>query len=274
MAYELFTVVGIAKLPEPALAITIPGFHDLGARFAAQYLALEIAAGSAAPLWLRRMLIIGRQRRGYTRGDGITRAAVAGVEAIYRDTLHHLQAVLTARSFVLGECPSLADVAMCGPFFRHFGTAPVPADTMRAEAPAVYAWLGRMWDYRAGAPDELLPSLPGDWLPLLRDIGRPLLPYLIANHAAVHAGHRRFDVTVDGVAYRGARASRYRVWCLARLRRAYRTLEPAAAAEVRAIFEEAQAWESPWAAEPLRIDPSLCSQLPFRVDVKMLEVYR
>ena len=71
---------------------------------------------------------------------------------------------------------------------------------------------------------EWLQGIPDDLGPLLDDIGDAYLPYLCANVDAVAAGNSRFDVEVGGVAYRRARYSRYRVWCLRELRSHYLAL--------------------------------------------------
>ena len=248
--------------------------YPLGAHYAGQYLGIEIGAESIMPGWLKRFVITQRQRRGYTRGDGIGDDAVAGVEQIYLDTLDALQAMLADRPFMLGSRPSLADAAFSGPFFRHFGLDPVPADIMRERAPAVYAWLGRQWEYTPDQGGEYLSEMPADWTPILEAIGRAYLPYLNANVRAVRSGARQINETIDGVPYRGGRISRYRIWCLQQLREAYEALEGAVAEDVRNTLEATGVWGPLWEEKDLPISDDLCAQLPFHVDAKMIEVYR
>ena len=123
------------------------------------------------------------------------------------------------RPYLLGSRPSLADIGLSGPFFRHFALDPVPLEILRQTAPAVLEWVGRLWNSR---PEDLrgewCSTLPDDLLPLLSDIGAEYLPYLSANAQAVNRGHKRFDVQVNGIEYKKARYSQYRVWCLAQLR--------------------------------------------------------
>ena len=249
-------------------------YYQAGARFAGHHLAEEIGADVALPTALKRWMITRRQRRGYTAGDGITRDQVPAVEAIYRRMLEQLQAILQTRPFLLGERPSLADVGFSGPIFRHFALDPVPAGIMRREAPAVWEWSARLWNYRLGdTSGELLAGIPGDWGPILEEIGAHYLPYLCANNAAVAAGHRRFDAEVGGVRYRGARWSRYRVWCLQQLRAHFNALGADDQLAARALLERHGCWEPLWRQAELPIDDSVCGRLPFHVDAKMIDVY-
>ena len=247
--------------------------YEEGARWAGDHLARELAADLPAPHWLKRRRITARQRNGYTVGDGITADQVAGIEAIYSRTLATLEAIFRERPFLLGSRPSLADIGFSGPFFRHFGLDPVPAEMLRQQAPNVLAWIGRLWTTGAGE-GQWVDGVPEDLKPLLREIGDAYLPYLNANARAVAQGTPRFDCTVGGVTYRGARWSRYRVWCLARLREAFAAIPAAAVAEVRGLMESEGCWAPLWEIDSLPLTPGLCSKLPFRADAKMIDVYR
>ncbi|MBK6508684.1 MAG: glutathione S-transferase family protein [Haliea sp.] len=245
-----------------------------GARYASSHLARELAAEVPVPVFLKRWSITRRQRNGYTTGDGITADQVPGVEAIFRRTLDSLEAIFQRRPFLLGDKPSLADIGFSGPFFRHFGLDPVPAQIMRQSAPAVWEWIARLWNYGqqtdAGA---LLQGIPADWGTILRDIGEHYLPYLCANVDAVAAGRRRFDADIGGVRYRKARWSHYRVWCLQQLRMHYRALPPDDQSTARDLLEQYNCWEPLWRHAQLPIDVGLCSHLPFTADAKMIDVY-
>ena len=249
-------------------------YYDVGARFAGAHLATELTAGRRLPGFLKRYMIVRRQRNGYTTGDGIVVSQVAGVEAIYHRTLAQLEAILSERPFLLGYRPTLADIGFSGPFFRHFALDPVPAEIMRRTAPSVYEWVGRLWN--SGPPlaaAELLDGIPQDWGPLLEEIGSHYLPYLGANVKAVSAGAKRFDAQIGGVDYRGARWSPYRVWCLQRLREHFNALDTAEQGVARGLLERHGCWEPLWRHQKLPLDPDLCSGLPFRADAKMIDVY-
>ena len=249
--------------------------YDVGARFASAHLADELAAHVPLPGFWKRRMIVRRQRNGYTTGDGIVADQVPGVEAIYRRTLAQLSAVLQTRRFLLGDRPSLVDVGFSGPFFRHFALDPVPAEIMRQQAPAVFAWVARLWNSGPQDLDRPLDEgIPTEWGALLDEVGQSYLPYLCANVEAVRAGRRRFDADIDGVAYRGARWSPYRVWCLHRLRTAFDGLPNDARRQTRELLEAHGCWEPLWRHAELPIEPGFCGRLPFHADAKMIDVYQ
>ena len=249
-------------------------FYPEGARFAGSHLARELAADMPLPHFLKRWTITRRQRNGYTVGDGISRDQVAGVEAILSRTLEQLEAIFTQRPFLLGTIPSLADIAFSGPFYRHFCLDPVPAQIVRQQAPAVWEWAARLANF--GRRDDAggwLQGIPADWGPILNEVGRHYLPYLCANVDAVAGGRRRFDANIGDVQYRGARWSKYRVWCLQRLREEYTALPEQDQQVARTLLERHDCWEPLWRQRQLPIDDGVCAQLPFFGAEKMIDVY-
>jgi hypothetical protein len=80
-------------------------------------------------------------------------------------------------------------------------------------------------------------------------VGSAYLPYLAANAQAWREGRRHFDVEVEGTTYRRLPTSRYRVWCLERLRAHFEALPEGPAAEARALLERHRAWEPLWRVE-------------------------
>lgn len=249
-------------------------YYESGARFASCHLVNEVAADVPAPASFKRWLITRRQRQGYTVGDGIRPDQVPGVEAIYQRTLAQLEAILATRRFLLGDQPSLVDIGFSGPIFRHFGLDPIPAEIMRQQAPGVYAWAARLWNTRLeDCPGTLQAGIPADWGPLLDEIGSQYLPYLCANIDAVSAGKKRFDAEIGGVHYRGARSSKYRVWCLQQLRKHFETLSAADRVKAQSLLEQHGCWEPLWRHAQLPIAADFCGRLPFQVDAKMIDVY-
>jgi glutathione S-transferase len=247
--------------------------YPAGAELLSRHLVDEHLESVPLPRALKRWLIRQRQRRGYTTGDGITRANIEGVERIYLRTLEQLQAIFEQRPFMLGDRPSLADIGLSGPFFRHFGLDPIPLEIMRQRAPAVFAWVARLWNTRAEHCTGAWPTeVPADLGPLLDDIGSAYLPYLCANAEAVARGSARFDVTIAGVSYRGARHSRYRVWCLQQLRAHYQQLPGDAQVAARELLERHGCWEPLWRNPSLPLLPGQDQDLPFRATTKMLAV--
>jgi len=249
-------------------------YYQQGALFASNHLAAEIGEGVPLPNVLKRMIIVRRQRSGYTTGDGISPDQVPGVEAIYRRTLEQLEAIFRERPFLLGDRPGLADIGFSGPFFRHFGLDPVPAEIMRQQAPAVWEWAARLWNTRLESSSaSLLQGVPADWGPILDEIGRQYLPYLCANVEAVAAGRKRFDAEIGGVRYRGARRSRYRVWCLQRLRDNFRALTSEQQGVAQVLLARHGCWEPLWRQAQLPLEVGFCERLPFFADAKMIDVY-
>ncbi|MGJ8687742.1 MAG: glutathione S-transferase family protein [Spongiibacteraceae bacterium] len=244
----------------------------------AQLLSRHIVDTHMANIPLPRALIRSvfrfRQRRGYTRGDGISTANVPGVEQIYLSTLAQLQGIFSRRPFIFGDRPSLADIGLSGPFFRHFALDPVPLEIMRQQAPAVFEWVARLWNFsQLGNDGSWCVGVPDDIGPLLKTIGASYLPYLCANAEAVAANRNRFDTVVDKVGYRGARSSRYRVWCLQELRTHFLAMPEDARASTQQLLEQFGCWEPLWRIESLPLTPGQEQELPFHGSSKMLDVY-
>ncbi len=240
-----------------------------GAHFASRHLAAEHLGAIRMPAGLKRAFMRWRQRSGYTRGDGVTAGNIAGVESIYLRLLDQLEAIFSRRPFLLGERPTLADIGFSGPFFRHFALDPVPLEILRQRAPAVLEWVARLWNTRP-VENPWPAAVPDDLGPILDDIGHHYLPYLNANLQAVAAGKKRFDAEVGGVAYRGARYSRYRVWCLAELRGHFDALPGGARQKVEALLRQHGCWEPLWQETELPLLPAQDAELPFRASTKMV----
>ncbi|RIL05249.1 MAG: glutathione S-transferase family protein [Proteobacteria bacterium] len=198
----------------------------------------------------KRFYVRRRQQRRYVRGDGVTAATRASVEDVYLRTLDQLEAILASRPFLLGARPTLADFGFFASMFRHFALDPTPAALMLARAPGVFEWVARTWNARGSRTlGALAAGVPDDWSPLLREIGGAYLPHLCANAEAWKARQRRFDVRIGDALYRALPVSRYRVWCLERLRAHFDALadEPRAAAQ--RLLEAHGCWEPLWRVE-------------------------
>jgi len=248
-------------------------YYPEGAHHQSRHLVNELLGGVPLRGALKRWNLRFRQRRGYTTGDGIGENAVAGVEGIYLRILQQLQAIFEKRSFIFGEKPGLADIGLSGPFFRHFGLDPVPLEIMRRQAPAVLEWMARLWNTRMeDCPGDWVADVPDDLAPLLDEIGGHYLPYLCANVEAVAGGRKRFDADIGGVPYKGARYSRYRVWCLQELRRQYQAMPEDAQSDARKLLQKHGCWEPLWRSEALPLLTGQEQDLPFRGSTKMVGV--
>ena len=242
-----------------------------GARFASWHLASELMTSVRLPVWLKSKYFTVRQRRGYTLGDGLTNENIPAVEAGVHRLFQQLQHIFSQRPFLFGSRPSLADIGLSGPFFRHFALDPVPLERLRQQAPAVLEWVARLWNTGPEGMTGAWPSrLPEDIKPLLDDIGRAYLPYLCANAEAVRVGRKRFNAEVDGICYRRARYSRYRVWCLGELRSRFLALSDTGQQATRALLQERSCWEPLWRTRDLPLLTRQEAMLPFRGDTKMV----
>lgn len=216
------------------------------------------------PNFVLRYLIRNRQRKHFTRGDGVTPDTWDHVEKIFLDTLQHFGAILETRPYLLGTRPSLADFGFFGPMFRHFSMDPTSARIMRETAPSVFEWVARMWNAQASVTGgELLNQVPDDWGPILDSIGSAYLPYLCANAEAWKADQSHFNVDIEGAPYRDIRTAPYRVWCLEELRRHFDALSEQHQSEVRARLEAHGCWAPLWQVEDPQsgVDPD--RKVPF-----------
>ena len=189
--------------------------HAQDAARLSRHISEELLSDMPGPLWLKQFFVRQRQRHLFTVGDGVNAHTHAHVEGIYLNTLAALEAMFANRPFMLGARPSLVDIGFFWPMFRHFSQDPTAAALMQARAPHTQAWVARIWASRGSQlQGDLMQASPQDFAPLLREVGQAYLPYLLANAQAVAHGHKRFDVVLQGCAYRQVRTSRYRLLCL------------------------------------------------------------
>ena len=254
-------------------------YYKEGARFASGHLAREVTGGLHLPLFVKRFMLRRRQRNGYTAGDGIGPEAVSGVEADVATLLSSLERIFESRPFLLGDYPTLADIGFSGPFFRHFALDPIPLQILRHTAPRTLEWVMRLWNSSpASIQGSLVDEVPEDIRELLRHVARGYLPYLNANVDAIRSGASRFTSAVDGVTYRGARSSQYRVWCLDELRKHYRCSADKEAesgtgsSDLERLLKDTGIWEPLWAEDDLPLLKDQESGLPFWADSKMTKV--
>ena len=202
----------------------------------------EVVRHVPLPRFVKRRVIQLRQRRGFVIGDGVRAQTWDHVEAGYFAALDNMSRMLEERRFLLGDAPSLADFGFMAPMLRHFGQDPTPVDIMRDRAPAVYAWVSRVWNARPpeGGP-KFVNELPPDAGPMLQEVCETHLEQLAANVIAYAAGPERFAMTIQGCEYIKMPVSRYRVACLERLREAFAELESHHQGSVRALLPHPQA---------------------------------
>jgi len=138
-----------------------------------------------------------------------------------------MSTILEDQPYLLGSHPSLVDIGLFGPMFRHYAQDPAPSRVMEERAPAVYAWVGRVWNSRAsklpGKPSFSDFSQPG-WSYFLEDIVQTYWPFLVRSAQAWQAGKKRVDHRAHGVTYPNLRVTHYRVYCLEVLQHEYEAL--------------------------------------------------
>lgn len=227
-----------------------------------------------APGWLKRWKIRRRQKSHFVDRDGVTASTREHVEQGYLRILSMLDTVFEARPFLLGDKPTLADFGLYGSMFRHFSQDPTPAQIMRETAPAVFEWVARMWNARASSLGDgsLVQVIPDDLLPLLDEIGETHLETLAANAQAWKEKKQHYDVAIQGTQYRDLPVSRYRVWCLERLRSHFGDLPADPRRRATDLLEAHGCWEPLWRVDDPRSGYDPEQQAPISVGLKVYPV--
>lgn len=212
--------------------------YPLSSKLLARQIAEVMGADVKMPGWLKRQRTEKRQKLNFVDRDGVTAETRPNVEGGYLKLLSILEAVFAQRPFLFGDRPTLADIGLFGPLFRHFSMDPVPGLIMRETAPGVMEWVYRLWNARASRIEGGLASgAPEDLFPLFREIGETHLEALCANAEAWKAGAKRHDAAIQDVVYRNLQTSHYRVWCLEKLQERYRALGEDSRARVDAALK-------------------------------------
>jgi glutathione S-transferase len=240
-------------------------------RLAASSLAREVVR-LPVPRRLRERSVARRQTKLFVRGDGIDRHTRAHAERSVRRAYDCLEPIFTQRPFVLGERPTIADIGLMGPFWRHFVHDPTPARLLADTAPATYEWTARMWNARGSriGSRPLLADVPGDLASLLCEIGATHLEALDQNADAHARGSATHDLTVQGTTYRDVPTSAYRVWCLEQLRAAFARTPAEARGDVRAVLERHGCWAPLWRARQVASGHDPLGQAPLCRALRMV----
>ncbi|WP_008293134.1 glutathione S-transferase family protein [Congregibacter litoralis] len=202
----------------------------------------EFMTDMPVPKMIMRAVIRRRQLGRYVKKDGVSSDTWDHVESIYLKTLERLENVLSQREYLLGDKPSLADFGLFASMFRHFSQDPTASDIMRLQAPGVFEWQARLWNARWNSTSRWLDAVPGDLMPILKDVGAAYLPYLNDNARAWQQRQERFNPTTLGVQYRDVPVSQYRVWCLEELQRKARAVPQVDQDRLQTTLESANCW--------------------------------
>ncbi|MEM1195658.1 MAG: glutathione S-transferase C-terminal domain-containing protein [Pseudomonadota bacterium] len=216
------------------------------------------------PKFMAKRFLMRRQWGGFVKNDGVDDVSRDHADSTYVNALACLEAILSERPFLLGGRPTIADFGMIAPMFRHYSQDPTPSEIMRKEAPRVYEWVARMWNLKAGTLEKDLISTPDDPLrALLSEISETHLSQLRQNAEARTLGKDRYTQRIQGALYTSVPTSRYRVWCLENLRKAWTNLDPSAQSTLRAhiISDEADILWKDFDFAPSDYDPN--QEAPF-----------
>jgi len=206
----------------------------------------EITGHLKIPRFMKLRMISKRQRTGFVIKDGVTGTTQEHVESGYRRALANMTAMLQDRPYLLGDSPSIADFGLMGPMLRHFGQDPTPQEIMRNEGPAVYEWIGRVWNAGATSAhsetaNSFVNEIPSSATPMLQEIAETHLVQLDANAKAYAQGKQHFEMTVQGCQYQNLPVSRYRVYCLERLREEFDQLSRTEQKKVKLVLTSSDA---------------------------------
>jgi glutathione S-transferase len=161
-------------------------------------------------------------------GSSPTTAPV--IEASYRRLLEILDGCLTGARFVMGGRPGASDFGLYGQLTQLAGFDPTARAVALAVAPRIVAWIDVVEDLSGLEPrDE-------DWIardgaaerlrPLLGEIGRTYVPFLLANADAIARGAAEVHGHVAGRPW-VQKPFPYQAKCLGWLREAHAALAPA-----------------------------------------------
>lgn len=223
----------------------------------------EITMPYPFPRFVVRRIIRRRQIKYFTKRDGVNADTRQHVELGYLNALDMMSAMLEHRPFLFGNIPSIADFGLMGPMLRHFSQDPEPAEIMRTRAPRVYEWVARMWKADSALDGSFVSEIPEDTKPLLKELCETHLVQFAANAQAYANGQKSFDMLVQTCAYKDMPVSRYRVYCLEKLREKYSNLTADEQSVIREWLPYKEA-EILWSAEPIAISKyDLDGNLPY-----------
>ncbi|MEZ5938257.1 MAG: glutathione S-transferase N-terminal domain-containing protein [Hyphomonadaceae bacterium] len=170
---------------------------------------------------------------------GSNDVTAATIEESYGRLLDILDRLVQAGGYVFGSRPSSADFAIYGQLTQLGVIEPTSAAITQARTRRVRAWIDRVEDLSG------LDLARADWIgadeakaslaPLLAEIGRVYVPFLLANAEAVASGQRSFEAEIDGRPWTQPTFP-YQAKCLRWLREGYAALPDAARDELAGLF--------------------------------------
>jgi len=127
------------------------------------------------------------------------------IEGSFERLVRILDDLIQKNGYVLGPRPASADFALFGQLTQLAYVEPTSARFLNATSPRLRAWLDRVEDLSGLQVEEgawpTLADLAPSLKPLLDEIGRVYVPFLLANARAVAAGEKDFATEIDGRAW-------------------------------------------------------------------------
>jgi glutathione S-transferase len=173
-------------------------FYEADQRSAAERLAASMNPGADADTAAQLADAVRTRMVPRLSFVGSCDATKDAIEASFRRQIALLERHLAARPYLFGGRPVFADFGVYPQLYECL-TDPTPGAIMRADAPAVVAWVERMLDPRPAGDLESWDALRDTLLPLLRDeVGGVFLPWSDANARAIAAGAPEFSLELEG----------------------------------------------------------------------------
>ena len=228
------------------------------------------------PKFLARWTMSFRQWLFSVYGEGVVDEDQHNIiKSQYYTVLDTLQHTLVQTPFLLGSHPTIVDFGFLGPFFRHFASDPSPRKIMQQQAPAVYEWVGRMWNckddklpsaFESNFTEEKMSILWSGLSPLVAEY----LHYLHENALAWKANKSSFNFQFKGghsvAKHSLVQTVQYRVWCRKELQRRFNELQAkdvSAAQKLTLILTNSNCWDILWKDGMIECPPEFGTEPPF-----------
>jgi glutathione S-transferase len=205
----------------------------------AERLAENMAPPGATPEQLKGIAQGIRERMvGRVWFVGSSDATAPQIEASFEQGVALLETHLASRPYLFGARPAFADFGLWGQLYEA-STDPTPGRLLRARAPSLMKWIGRMLEPKAEGEFERWSALEPTLFPLLESqVGARFLPWSDANAKAIAAGQEEFTVQLAGQAYT-QKPQKYHARSLAALRARYAAIPAAERAPIDALLTRA-----------------------------------
>jgi len=146
--------------------------------------------------------VFGERQIGRLGVVGSNATTAPTIEGSYRRLLSLLDGRLTGSRFVMGGRPGAADFGLYGQLTQLAGFDPTSRAVALATAPRVVAWVDVVEDLSGLEPDDVdwlrRDAVPASLHPLLAEVGRVYVPFLLANADALDRGAERVECAIDG----------------------------------------------------------------------------